>query len=133
MREPRRRPRRAIDEHLRRHKSDHTGRTAPHCRRRKRAHQAMMRIAFAAIICLIVAAASPAEVRDVDVRPDDKTWVISSPQRKITLRREDFALTLTAGPATWPLLASGADDLSVQNAGQTFPLRFIDAKSIDIK
>ncbi len=68
----------------------------------------------------------------VSVSRTNGNWVIAGQRHKVILNTADLSMMVEAGPITWKLLPSAADDLSAQVAGKVFPLRLADAGKIEI-
>ncbi|GAI09191.1 unnamed protein product, partial [marine sediment metagenome] len=68
----------------------------------------------------------------VSVTRTDASWVITGQRHKVILNAADLSMTVEAGPVTWKLQPSTADDLTVEMKGKVFPLRLADAGKTEI-
>lgn len=68
----------------------------------------------------------------VNVSHANGKWLIAGRENQVTLNDSDLAIGIQAGPVTWNLAPSEADDMVVKAKGEEFNLRLTDAEKIDI-
>jgi hypothetical protein len=68
----------------------------------------------------------------VSVTHQGGTWTIRGQKQVVTLRESELTLQIKAGPASWKMVPSKADDMLVRSGGKDFTLRLSDARRIEI-
>ncbi len=59
-------------------------------------------------------------------------WALQGHHTRVHFDQGNFALSVESGPATWPMLPSSANDLTVANGGDEFHLKLTDAGNIQV-
>lgn len=68
----------------------------------------------------------------VDVTQSGAIWTIAGRKNTITLNASDLSVSIKAGPASWNLVASGAQDIELRVGTEKFTTRLADAGSISV-
>jgi hypothetical protein len=68
----------------------------------------------------------------VSVTNQGGTWTIRGQKQVVTLHNSDLSLQINAGPASWKMAPSKADDMLVRSGRKDFALRLADARHIEI-
>jgi hypothetical protein len=92
------------------------------------------------LVLLIAAPAIPSRAASreewgapaVDVTHANGVWIIRGQKQLVTLKQSDLTLDVKAGPATWTMLPSSANELLVRTGGKEFGLRLADSQNIEI-
>ncbi|HEX2972564.1 MAG TPA: DUF5696 domain-containing protein [Tepidisphaeraceae bacterium] len=84
------------------------------------------------VLGLVLSANAQTTRPSVTVSKSDDGWVIEGKTRTIRLKTADLAIQVQAGPSQWRMMPSAGDDLTVECDGQRFPLKFLDARKIEI-
>jgi len=66
---------------------------------------------------------------EVRVGLEQGRWLVAGRKNRIELDPENLRISVQAGPAAWPMVASFPGDLSVRSAGKVYGLRLADASA----
>jgi hypothetical protein len=102
----------------------------------------MIRFVFASLalpaLCILIPGAVRGQTPDdtgsypVSVTHSGNNWVIAGQKNIVSLNETTLAISIKAGPATWNLVPSSADDVLVGVPGDDFRLKLANAGNIDI-
>ena len=70
---------------------------------------------------------------EIEVSQADGRWIIAGKKNRVILNEADLAMTVEAGPVTWRMAPSSAEDMLVQWRDERFYLRLADAGKIAIE